>query len=113
MKISSNFDGGNISVLSIDSMDDIRLKIRKDTLSDFSQWFYFRMQGAAGYPCSVKIMNAGDTFEPDGWKDYNVVASYDRLNWFRVPTSFDGKILLFVFRLQCHGLSLEIFPFFQ
>jgi len=93
MKISSNFDGGNIKVLSIDSMDDIQLEIRKDTLSDFSQWFYFRMQGAAGYPCSIKIMNAGDTFEPDGWKDYNAVASYDRLNWFRVPTSFNGQVL--------------------
>lgn len=93
MKISSNFDGGNITILSIDSMDDIQLEIRKDTLSDFSQWFYFRMQGAAGYPCSIKIMNAGDTFEPDGWKDYNAVASYDRLNWFRVPTSFNGQVL--------------------
>jgi murein tripeptide amidase MpaA len=93
MKISSNFDGGNISVLSIDSMDNIQLEIRKDTLSDFSQWFYFRMQGAAGYPCSIKIMNAGNTFEPDGWKKYNAVASYDRLNWFRVPTSFNGQVL--------------------
>lgn len=93
MKISSKFDGGNIKVLSIDSLDDIRLEIRKDTLSDFSQWFYFRMQGAAGYPCILKIMNAGETFEPEGWKDYNVVASYDRLHWFRVPTSFDGHIL--------------------
>lgn len=112
MKISSNFDGGNISVLSIDSMDDIRLEIRKDTLSDFSQWFYFRMQGAAGYPCSVKIMNAGDTFEPDGWKDYNVVASYDRLNWFRVPTSFDGKILYFDHTPQFNSVFYAYFvPF--
>ena len=93
MKISSNFDGGNIKVLSIDSMDDIQLEIRKDTLSDFSQWFYFRMQGAAGYPCIIKIMNASETFGPEGWKDYNVVASYDRLHWFRVPTSFNGHVL--------------------
>ncbi len=112
MKISSNFDGGNISVLSIDSMDDIQLEIRKDTLSEFSQWFYFRMQGAAGYPCSVKIMNAGDTFEPDGWKDYNVVASYDRMNWFRVPTSFDGKILSFDHTPQFNSVFYAYFvPF--
>jgi hypothetical protein len=30
---------------------------------------------------------------PKGWEDYNAMASYDRINWFRVPTSFDGQVL--------------------
>ncbi len=93
MNISSNFDGGNIQVISKDSMDDIRLKIRKDTNSDFFQWFYFRLQGAEGYPCKMRILNAAQSFVPEGWKDYNAVASYDRKNWFRVPASFDGQVL--------------------
>lgn len=93
MNISSNFDGGNIQVVSLDSMDDIRLKIRKDTHSDFFQWFYFRLQGAEGYPCKMKILNAARSFVPEGWKDYNAVASYDRKNWFRVPASYDGQVL--------------------
>jgi murein tripeptide amidase MpaA len=93
MNISSNFDGGNIQVISKNSLNDIRLKIRKDTHSDFFQWFYFRLQGAEGYPCRMKILNASGSFVPEGWKDYNAVASYDRKNWFRVPASYDGEVL--------------------
>lgn len=30
---------------------------------------------------------------PEGWEDYSVVASYDRQEWFRVETDFDGERL--------------------
>lgn len=94
MKISSNFDGGNIEVLSIDKPENIRLNIRKDTNSDFFQWFYFRLVGAEGYPCILKIENAGKAAYPF-WSDYHALASYDKRNWFRVPTSFeDGKLII-------------------
>lgn len=93
MNITTNFDGGNILVISAESSNDIRLEIRKDTNSDFSQWFYFRLQGAAGYPCKMNIDNASGSFVPEGWKDYNAFASYDRLHWFRVPSFYDGKVL--------------------
>ena len=47
MEISSNFDSGNIEVVSIDKkQNDIKLKIRKDTNSDFLQWFHFRVTDA-------------------------------------------------------------------
>ncbi len=94
MIITSNFDGGNIKVISIESTNDIRLNIPKDTNSDFAQWFYFRLEGAAGYPCRMSLENASECFVPDGWKDYNTMASYDRLNWFRVSTEYDGKSLI-------------------
>ena len=45
LSISSTFDAGNIEVINADSTKNIQLKIRKDTESDFLQWFYFRMQG--------------------------------------------------------------------
>jgi len=93
MKISSKFDSGNIEVISIENPEDIQLKIRKDTNSDFLQWFYFRLIGAEGYPCKIKIVNASETSYPY-WDDYQAVASYDRRNWFRVPTNFDGKNLI-------------------
>ncbi len=93
MKINSRFDGGNIEVVSLKTNDDIQLKIEKDTGADYFQWFYFRLQDAAGYPCKLNIINAGEAYEPEGWKDYNACASYDRLNWFRVPTSFDDNVL--------------------
>ena len=43
LRINSTFDAGNIEVVNTDSLQNIQLKIRKDTNSDFLQWFYFRM----------------------------------------------------------------------
>ncbi len=91
MKISSNFESGNIEVISVENPLDIRLNIRKDTNSDFMQWFYFRLQGAQDFPCLIHIMNAGSSFVPEGWEQYNVCASYDKKTWFRVQTDFDGE----------------------
>lgn len=93
MQQSSQFDGGNIRVRSLDDPENIQLEIRKDSHSEYFQWFYFRLTDVSGYPCKIKIMNAGQAFVPEGWIDYNAVASYDRIHWFRVPTTFDGKVL--------------------
>ena len=94
--ISSEFDSGAIEVVSIDSPNasaDIALRIRKDSHADFRQWFHFRLSGARGLPCRMRFENAGACTYPDGWKDYRVVASYDRARWFRVPTRFDGTAM--------------------
>lgn len=88
MKISSNFDSGNIEVVAISEGGQIDLRIPKDTKADFSQWFHFRLSGAKGQACKISILNAGETSYPEGWKDYNICASYDREHWFRVPTTF-------------------------
>lgn len=93
MKISSNFDGGNIELISIDDPQNIQVEIRKDTNSDKHQWFYFRLTGAEGYPCKINIMNAS-TVQYPFWDNYNVVASYDRITWFRVPTQYKNDILI-------------------
>jgi murein tripeptide amidase MpaA len=94
MKITSNFDSGNIEIAGIDEKKNtIRLKIRKDTNSDFFQWFHFRLTGAAGKLCKISIINAGKSTFPSGWKDYNICASYDREEWFRVPTTYRNGIL--------------------
>ncbi len=93
MKISSSFDGGNISCLACENPSDIRLEIQKDRGTEFYQWFYFRLTGAAGQDCHVKLTNAGASSYPDGWRDYRAVASEDRETWFRAETSYDGQTL--------------------
>jgi murein tripeptide amidase MpaA len=93
MKISSNFDGGNITSVACDDPADIRLEINKDEASDFYQWFYFRLSGAQGQDCTLKLTNAGGAAYPKGWEGYQAVASYDRQTWFRVPSSYDGQTL--------------------
>ncbi|UGQ45711.1 M14 family metallopeptidase [Massilia endophytica] len=93
IKISSQFDAGAIDVVSITSAGDIDLNIRKDSAADIIQWFYFRVQGAGATPLTMRFLNASKAAYPDGWKDYQAVASYDRDTWFRVPTSYDGEVM--------------------
>jgi murein tripeptide amidase MpaA len=90
MKITANFDSGNISVVKLDKPDDIQLTINKDNLSDFYQWFHFRLQTQAQIEHKIQIINAKGAAFVEGWKDYEAVASYDRETWFRVDTEFDG-----------------------
>ena len=93
IKISDQFDAGAIVVLRAEHPQAIDLNLRKDTHADFMQWFYFRLQGARGEPCVLRFLNAGEATYPGGWENYQAVASYDRVHWFRVPTAFDGQVM--------------------
>ena len=93
IKISSQFDAGAIEVVNATSANAIDLNIRKDSHAEIVQWFYFRLQGAQGEACTIRFLNAGQAAYPAGWEGYQAMASYDRVNWFRVPTSFDGDVM--------------------
>ncbi|MDO8953610.1 MAG: M14-type cytosolic carboxypeptidase [Gammaproteobacteria bacterium] len=90
MKVSAQFDGGNIEVIEASDPSTIRLKIRPDSQADFKQWFYFRLQGAQNQACNITIVNAGEASYLPGWEQYQAVASYDRMEWFRVATRFEN-----------------------
>ena len=95
MKISSNFDAGNIEVIKADLPQDIHLKIKNDNHSNFYQWFYYKLSGAKDQLCAMTIENAAGAAYPDGWEGYQAVASYDREHWFRVSTLYkDGQIII-------------------
>lgn len=95
VKISSQFDGGNILVQNLQNPEHIELAIRQDNASDFYQWFYYRVQGVAGQPLRMHLTNAAGAAYPDGWPGYQAVASYDRNCWFRVPTCYiDGELII-------------------
>lgn len=93
IKISSHFDGGAIDIVSTAQSGVIQLNLRKDSHADFMQWFYFRLQGARDQACAIQILNAGEATYPGGWEGYRAVASYDREEWFRVDSEFDGKVM--------------------
>lgn len=92
MRITSPHDGGNIAVLSADS-GSARLQILPDAGSGFFQWFYFRLSGCRGVPCTLSLVNAGQSSYPRGWKDYQAVCSADGAQWRRVETRYDGSTL--------------------
>ncbi|WP_047395003.1 MULTISPECIES: M14-type cytosolic carboxypeptidase [Chitinibacter] len=93
LQITSHFDSGSIDVIDATDAANIRLNLRPDNAADFAQWFHFRLSGARDVDCTLKIENAGQSAYPDGWVDYQAVASYDREHWFRVETEFDGQTL--------------------
>ena len=70
--ISSAFDAGNIRVVKQDG-DSVDLEIVKDHMSDFYQWFYFRLAGAAGREVTLRIINCAGSAYPHGWPDYKAV----------------------------------------
>lgn len=94
MKITAQFDSGNIDVISATDPADIRLAIRKDNQSDFYQWFHFRLHTPHIEAHTIKITNVNGSAYPDGWKNYQAVASYDRQTWFRVDTEYNGQELV-------------------
>jgi murein tripeptide amidase MpaA len=93
LHISTAFDSGSIDVLSLDDPRDIRLCIRQDNASEFAQWFHFSLHGAAGVAVVLKFLNAAQCAYPKGWEGYNVMASHDRQNWFRIGTEYDGQVM--------------------
>ncbi len=93
IRISSAFDAGNIVVESAGCSDDIRVRIRPDTAAEFAQWFHFRLSGAKGVPCTIRVLNAAECSYPEGWQGYRACASHDGETWFRVPTAYDGTVL--------------------
>jgi murein tripeptide amidase MpaA len=94
IQISADFDAGNIEVLALDGVR-ADLAIRKDHLSDFYQWFYFRVDGAAGQPLELNITNCSGAAYPLGWPDYRACVSDDDNNWRRTDTSYaDGTLTI-------------------
>lgn len=107
--INSCFDAGNIVVESAESTDNIQLHIRNDNQSDFYQWFYFKVHGTAFEHYQININDLAKSAYPEGWKDYQAVASYDRETWFRVDTHFDGDSLTIDFYSEHESVYFAYF----
>lgn len=93
LSISSAFDGGNIRLVAIEG-DRVDLEIVKDHLSDFYQWFHFRLTGAGGRALTLRILNCAGAAYPHGWADYRACLSEDREDWRRIEaTSYEDGVL--------------------
>ena len=90
--VSSAFDSGNIKLLSIDG-DRIALEIVPDHGSDFYQWFYFRVTGAAGRDLELAIVNGAGAAYPGGWANYRARVSEDRDEWRQADTGYADGVL--------------------
>lgn len=109
MLISSQFDSGAIEVIDATDPGNIRLNIRADNAAEFRQWFHFRVHDVAGIDLTLHLLNAGDCTYAQGWYGYHALASYDRQNWFRVATGYDGKVLTIRHRPQYDAVYYAYF----
>ncbi|MFY8275161.1 M14 family metallopeptidase [Pseudoalteromonas sp. SSDWG2] len=109
MKITSNFDSGNINVIACENPMDIQLEINKDNQSDFYQWFHFRLETTAYVEHRLHINKLAESAYPEGWDDYHAVASYDRQTWFRVPSSYENGSLVIDFEPECSQVFFAYF----
>jgi len=95
LNINCQFDSGNIQVIDSQS-NPVKLAIRHDHQSDFYQWFHFCVSGAqAQETLQFSLTNAAGAAFPEGWQHFQVVASYDRQEWFRVTTRYEEGELTF------------------
>lgn len=95
MRISSQFDSGNIIVSDASDPADVRLEIATDQGSHFYQWFHFRVTGAAGVPCRFVLTNAAGAAYPGGWEGYRARISSDRETWLETETRYeDGALII-------------------
>ncbi|RJX67960.1 hypothetical protein D6858_08425 [Tsuneonella suprasediminis] len=90
IRIDSQFDSGNIEVLSVDGAT-ARLAIPHDHMSEFRQWFHFRVSGAAGRELVLKIVDLETSAYPAGWPGYRACVSEDRDFWGRADSEYDAK----------------------
>lgn len=101
MQISSNFDSGNIEVIDFSNPKQVLLAIRPDLNSAHFQWFHFKVEGLQpGQRYGFSLSNAGQSSYKNAWSGYHAVASYDQVNWFRVPSRFEDGALNFDIETQ-------------
>ncbi len=93
-RISAVFDSGAIEVVDMARVDDLQVALRADSHANFRQWFHFRVTGARGEALRIRFVNASAATYLEGWRGYQAVASHDCIDWFRVPTRFDGRELV-------------------
>jgi murein tripeptide amidase MpaA len=95
LAIDVDFPGGSVEIVRLRARGPIELALAPDSAADVRQWFSFRVHSSSPAQRSIVIANAGDSSFPNGWTDYEVMASADGARWSRLPTVFEGGALHF------------------
>lgn len=95
INVNTHFDAGSIIVKDIKNPQNLRFGIRNDTNSHFAQWFYFQLNNVKHQELIINLEELDKTAYPGGWENYNVCASYDNQNWFRIESQFNNNTLTF------------------
>jgi hypothetical protein len=100
ISVGGTIPGGRVEVVDASDPADVRLRLALDGGSEFRGHFHFRATGVRGLACNFSLLNAGDTLATrlpgrddveNAFTNTGPMASYDRVNWFRLPSTFDGQ----------------------
>ena len=109
LRITSNFDSGNIRVVDASDPSNLQLEIEVDAGGEHFQWFHYRVTGARDQALRMRICNAAKASYVGGWEDYEARASYDREYWFRVPTRYENGELVIEHRPETDAVYYAYF----
>jgi murein tripeptide amidase MpaA len=107
--VNTKFDGGSIEVIDVANHKNLQFKIRKDTNSEFAQWFYFQLNNVLEKDLNINIGDLSKTAYPEGWKNYSICVSYDNQYWFRVKTKIVADKLIFNFKPEFNSIFIAYF----
>ena len=107
--VNTKFDAGSIVVHDLNNPQNLRFGIRNDTNSHFAQWFYFQLSNIKNQDLTLSLEGLDKTAYPDGWDGYNVCASYDNQNWFRIDSSFADNTLSWSLTPECNSIYFAYF----
>ena len=110
--IENTFESSNIVVEAVTN-SDVQLSIRPDTNAQYFQWFYFRAIAPTDIQYTYRILNAFGASYHQAWIGYRVLASYDDVNWFRIPTRYDGSHLIWSLKPKNQVVSFAFFVPYQ
>ncbi|CAM4246001.1 M14 family metallopeptidase [Pseudoalteromonas byunsanensis] len=92
--IHSDFESGSIEVINASNAQNIELNISKDNQACTRQWFYFAVENSLIEPQQLKLCNAAKVSFLNAWQNYQVFASYNNVDWFRVATQYQNEQLI-------------------
>lgn len=108
MAIDADFESGNILVEATTESEMV-LSIRSDSQASDYQWFYFRATVPPEKLCQYRIKNADGASYPQAWAEYDVLASYDMQDWFRIPTHYNNGHLVWQLQAEQNTVSFAFF----
>ena len=109
IKVNTRFDAGSIKVIDTKDKNNLQFAIRKDTNSNFAQWFYFQLSNVKDQDITVNINGLKTSAYPDSWENYKVCASYDNQYWFRLPTTVSEDKLTINFTCESNSIYFAYF----
>lgn len=112
LHINANFCAGSIVVKSI-ADTQVKLGIRHDTNSEFAQWFYFKVNGIQKKQLNFSIDELDKTAYPEGWSGYNVCASFDNVNWFRISSNYNDNTKTISWQINESNHNTIYFAYFE